>query len=448
MDDNKNTATKYDSKKVVRMIILGSAITIFIMTMILSFNDFEGIVEVLKTTNVKYLMFAILLLLVYAILYPITLCILTRTKKCKISMLNTYLIGSTEHFFNGITPFATGGQPFQVYAYNRLGVKPADSTGILMMNFIIFMIVTNIYALASLFYYPQLAQNISNLNAMVIIGFAINFFVLIFLISVATTKRIRIWLEKILIWLCRFKWLKKFVEPNIPKFNDYCYQAQGAFKELWHHKGAFLSCFVIKFITMGVYYAITFFILKALNVDVGPDKLVFIICSTAFAITMCVFIPTPGGSGGIEFAFKSIFQAVAVGITAEVAMGGMLLWRLLSYYLMMLLSFFIYLALEKITLKREKDIMNILPRIKKKTDIGKEENLVTDVVVNEDNFGENIESVETENSELDTNIDSDRVDNQEMENLETCEQFTSEIVEEEENKKDVELASEDNVEIK
>lgn len=448
MDDNKNTATKYDSKKVVRMIILGSAITIFIMTMILSFNDFEGIVEVLKTTNVKYLMFAILLLLVYAILYPITLCILTRTKKCKISMLNTYLIGSTEHFFNGITPFATGGQPFQVYAYNRLGVKPADSTGILMMNFIIFMIVTNIYALASLFYYPQLAQNISNLNAMVIIGFAINFFVLIFLISVATTKRIRIWLEKILIWLCRFKWLKKFVEPNIPKFNDYCYQAQGAFKELWHHKGAFLSCFVIKFITMGVYYAITFFILKALNVDVGLDKLVFIICSTAFAITMCVFIPTPGSSGGIEFAFKSIFQAVAVGITAEVAMGGMLLWRLLSYYLMMLLSFFIYLALEKITLKREKEIMNILPRIKKKTGIGKEENLVTDVVVNEDNFGENIESVETENSELDTNIDSDRVDNQEMENLETCEQFTSEIVEEEENKKDVELASEDNVEIK
>lgn len=92
--------------------------------------------------------------------------------------------------------------------------------------------------------------------------------------------------------------------------------------------------------------------------------------------------------------------------------------------------------------------MNILPRIKKKTGIGKEENLVTDVVVNEDNFGENIESVETENSELDTNIDSDRVDNQEMENLETCEQFTSEIVEEEENKKDVELASEDNVEIK
>lgn len=448
MDNSKNTETKYDSKKVVRMIILGSAITIFIMTMILSFNDFEGIVEVLKTTNVKYLMLAVLLLLIYAILYPITLCILTRTKKCKISMLNTYLIGSTEHFFNGITPFATGGQPFQVYAYNRLGVKPSDSTGILMMNFIIFMIVTNIYALASLFYYPQLAQNISNLNAMVIIGFAINFFVLIFLISVATTKRIRIWLEKILIWLCRFKWLKKFVEPNIPKFNDYCYQAQGAFKELWHHKGAFLSCFVIKFITMGVYYAITFFILKALNVDVGPDKLVFIICSTAFAITMCVFIPTPGSSGGIEFAFKSIFQAVAVGITAEVAMGGMLLWRLLSYYLMMLLSFFIYLALEKITLKREKDIMNILPRIKKKTSIGKEENLVTDAVVNEDNFGENIESVEPENSELDTNINSDSVDNKEMENLETCEQFTSEIVEEEENKKDVESASEDNVEIK
>ncbi len=358
-----NQPNTYDSKKVIRMIIFGSAITIFIMTMILSFNDFEGIVEVLKTTNVKYLMLAIMLLMVYLILYPITMCILTRTKKCDISMVNTYLIGSTEHFFNGITPFATGGQPFQVYAFKRLGVKPSDSTGILMMNFIIFMMVTNLYALVSLFYYPQLSENISNLNAMVIIGFSINFFVLVFLITVATTKRVRMWLENAMVWLCRFNWLKKFIEPNIPKFNEYCYGAQSAFKELWHHKGAFVGCFVIKFITMGVYYAITYYILKALNINIGPEQLPFIIFSTAFAITMCVFIPTPGSSGGIEFAFKSIFQSIAVGITAEVAMGGMLLWRLLSYYLTMLLSFFVYIALEKITLNKEKEIKNLLPKV-------------------------------------------------------------------------------------
>ncbi len=406
MANNQNTE-KYDSKKVVRMVIFGLAIIIFIMTMILTLNDFDGIWGVLKTTNVRYLMFAVLLLLIYMVLYPIPLCILTKTRGCKISFLNTYLIGSTEHFFNGITPFATGGQPFQVYAYNRLGVKPAESTGILMMNFITFMIVTNIYALTSLFFYPKLAQNISNLNAMVIIGFTINFSVLLFLFSVATSKKLRVWLEKILLWLCKAKCLRRFIEPNIPKLNDYCYQAQNAFKELWKNKKAFLLCFFIRFITMGVYYAITFFILKALNVEVGADKLIFIICSTAFAITMCVFIPTPGSSGGIEFAFKSIFQAVAIGITTEVAFGGMLLWRGLSYVLTMVISFFIYLLLEKITLKREKEIMSIIPNHRKKrNDKALEDVAVLDTKDSENDSGENNEGIEEPESDNNTSENS------------------------------------------
>ena len=365
MEEKKSTTEKYDTKKVVKMIVFGGAITIFIMTMIFAFDDFESIWEVIKTTDYKYMLLAIMLLLVYLLLYPVTTCILTKTKKCDISNTNTYLIGFTEHFFNGITPFATGGQPFQVYAYKRLGVKLADSTGILMMNFIIFMMVTNLYALISLFYYPLLSENIANLNSMVIIGFGINFFVLLFIISVATTKRVREWLEKAMLWLCRFKWLNKLIAPNIDKFNDYCYGAQAAFKELWHHKKSFVLCFIIKFITMGVYYSITYYILKALHIDVTPDKLPFIIFSTAFAITMCVFIPTPGGSGGIEFAFKSIFQAIAIGITESVAMGGMLLWRLLSYFLAMLISFFAYIILENVTLKREKEIKSMLPKMAK-----------------------------------------------------------------------------------
>ena len=399
---NNTTSSKYDTKKVIRMVIFGSAITIFIMTLILSFNDFEGIMDVLKTTNVKYLMLALLLLLIYAILYPLTTVILTKAKKCDISYLNTYLIGSTEHFFNGITPFATGGQPFQVYAYTRLGVKPADSTGILMMNFIIFMLVTNFYALCSLFYYPQLSSNISNLTSMVVIGFSINFFVLIFLISVATTKKVREWLEKALLWFCRFKFLKKFIEPGIPKFNDYCYQAQNAFKELWRHKTAFASCFVIKFFTMGIYYAITFYILLALGVKVSHDQLFYIICGTAFAITMCVFVPTPGSSGGIEFAFKSIFQSIAVGVTAEVAMGGMLLWRLLSYYLMMLLSFFTYLILENITIKREKSIKNLLQFNRGMTPKTKKD---SDNFIGSENVNETFDATDTENIEVKDDVE-------------------------------------------
>ena len=62
------------------------------------------------------------------------------------------LFGMSEHFFNGITPFATGGQPFQIYALSKKKVDLSTSTGLLMMNFIIHMCASNLFALISLFF--------------------------------------------------------------------------------------------------------------------------------------------------------------------------------------------------------------------------------------------------------------------------------------------------------
>ena len=72
-------------------------------------------------------------------------------------------------------------------------------------------------------------------------------------------------------------------------------------------KSLLLSCELL-------YYAITFYVLRAFNIAVSYTDLFFVICGTSFAITACVFIPTPGGSGGIEFAFTSIFVFIASGM--------------------------------------------------------------------------------------------------------------------------------------
>ena len=53
----------------------------------------------------------------------------------------------------------------------------------------------------------------------------------------------------------------------------------------------------------------TFYILRSLHIDVGYDLFFTIICGTSFAVTAVVFLPTPGSSGGIEFAFSIIFTA-------------------------------------------------------------------------------------------------------------------------------------------
>lgn len=346
---------KYGFKKIFNMILIGLSITLFILIMIVFFtSDLDEVFNAIKTADIKYFLISLLLIVLYTALYPITGCILTKKVIKEFSFGKSYLINSTEHFFSGITPFSTGGQPFQAYSYARLGVKPAVSTGVLMMNFIIHMMVTNIFAIISLFYYPRIGQQIQNLLPLIIIGFSMNFLVLILIISLATSKRLRNILVKLMIALSKIKFLSKLVnEKRIEGFKDYCLQTQQAFKELYKNPSTFLYCFVIRAITMAIYYSITFYLLKMFHINVSYSDFFVIMCSTSFAITMCVFIPTPGSSGGIEFAFTSIFTALAVGITPSVATSAMIVWRFLSYYLIMLFSFVMYLILEQITKRAE-----------------------------------------------------------------------------------------------
>lgn len=350
---------KYSFKHIFNKIIFGLAITIFILLLIIFLTtDINSIKKAFSNINVGYLFAAIGLTVLYFILSPITTCILTKIKKSDIKMLDVYLIANTEHFFNGITPFATGGQPFQVYAYSRFDVKPSESTGILVMNFLINVAFINFFAIISIIIYPQLLQAVGNLVPLIIIGFVVNILAYLAVVLLACSKKVANFVVYLFTILAKIKFLNKFIVPVIPAFQKYCMDTQSAFKELWKHKGATLVCFFIRAITMLLYYAITFYILRAFNIKCGYEDLFFVICGTAFVIIGCVFIPTPGGSGGIEFAFTSIFIYIASGITQDVGASGMLLWRMLTYYGLMLISFFDYIILEYRANRRQKYIIN------------------------------------------------------------------------------------------
>jgi len=332
-------------KKKIGIYILYAAVTIFILAIVLSLGDIGEIFETMRTADFRYILLALLCLIIYMALYPLSLCILTKARGCEIRMRDTYNIAMTEHFFNGITPFATGGQPFQAYAYSKRGVKVSESTSLLLMNFMVFMLVTNGFAACALFYFQRFVTD-GAMAAIAVVGFGINFTVLAFTFIIATNKWVCKALSKFVAFLCKFKWIAKFLAPKAESLNEYFVQVQEAFAALIKKKGAFLLALFTKILSMAAYYMTTFFILRALYIDVPMSEIFFVICGTSFAITMVVFLPTPGSSGGIEFAFKSVFATLAAGAAASVAYGGMLIWRLLTYYLVMLISLLFYIYFE------------------------------------------------------------------------------------------------------
>jgi len=339
----------YSKKKTVRSLILVAAILIVLVILLVSLGDIKSIGQVLATTNYLYILVCIGLLLVYCLGFQISLTLLIKNKYQGISFYQSMLVGGTEFFFNGITPFSSGGQPFQAYALKRKDMKLSDSTSVLLINFLSYQIVMNLFSIVALIlYYTKLHEQINNLIWLLIVGFSINILMMAFIVMIGATKFTGKLFIKIMRGLCKIKFLRK-LETKIPEFENYVAEMQNAFLEMRNHLGLVSIVMLLKAISLAAYYTIPFFIFYAIGVNISYKEIFYVISMTSFALTICVWLPTPGASGGAELAFTTLFAGLLVAYdnAQSIAMSGMLIWRLLTYYLLMLYGLINYLAFER-----------------------------------------------------------------------------------------------------
>ena len=373
---------KKNRKRLISNIIFLVLITILVVTLILSLGEINKISqqfqEITKGDNYKYLLIAIGLELAFFFLWPASQCIYGKALKVEATVGESYLIGCSEHFYNGITPFAAGGQPFQIYSYTKRNVTTAKATGVILASFVTFMIVTNAFMLASLFFYPQISAGFESMNlgwlkGVSLIGLIINFLVLVFMIALGTSKHLRNFLTKIVTKITNWKFFFKkekglrrkigdALQKSVPVFEEYCNNAQTAFKEVWTHKLATIFAIAIKVVAMAIYYAIPFFIHKAVGIEITYNSFIIVLFATCFAINAVVWMPTPGGVGGIEYAFIIVIAAVTTADKSD-PQAVVLIWRMITYYFILILSFVanaIFEAIASHRINKENQTENIV----------------------------------------------------------------------------------------
>ena len=119
---------------------------------------------------------------------------------------------------------------------------------------------------------------------------------------------------------------------------EYCDNAQIAFKEIAKHKKAFVFAFITRLLSMISYYAIPFFIMLSVGLNVTASDFILVFFGTSFAITSVVFIPTPGGTLGIEYAFAIVLASLSTASLGS-AQAVSLIWRLVTFYFIIIISF-------------------------------------------------------------------------------------------------------------
>ena len=330
---------------------LNLSLLILALSLVLYFtlkDNFSSIMHELSKVNILIFALAIFVFILSLMIKSVSLQIFIKEYKKNYSFKSAFCLTLIGQFLNGITPFSTGGQPFQVYLLKKDGHRISDSTSAMVKDSIAYqvaLLIMGIFSITLNLVLKTIPVN-SRLTPLIIIGFIINIMVLLFLFMIIRMRKTTLSLiNKLLFILNKIRkkntdQLKKRIEKGLDNFYN-CYA------ELRKNKKQFIITVLTNVINLTLLYMIPYIIFKSFNTN--TFDIIHSIMLTSFVMLMGNFVPIPGATGGIEYGFIKFFGIFNTNIS--VISGAMLLWRFVTYFFGMLIGFIMLIIKEGTRLK-------------------------------------------------------------------------------------------------
>ena len=236
------------------------------------------------------------------------------------------------NYYSALTPFSTGGQPFQVAYMKKWDVPTGSSSSVLALCFFMWHIcVTSISIIAYILYRSFIATQ-RGLSAACILGIFLSFIGVVaggLLLSGLSLKKPLNFIKRILIKIKVIKNVEKVDKSLSNWINDF----NGAivlFKKYPQKAFGMLFLTLVKLIS---HCSVVYCIYRGF----GLSMLSFwnVIFFQVLLTAAVAFVPLPGASGASEGVFYIIFGKIFINGTTFPAM---LIWRGFTYYIYLLLG--------------------------------------------------------------------------------------------------------------
>ena len=320
------------------ILILVSVITCYLVVKD-SVRDVRGIIA---SCNILFIVLAFITALVSDLFKGLSL--FTVAKKCEadLSLKDAYSLQLETNFFNGVTPFALGGQPFQLYLLKHRNKLPyVKGSYIIFCDYYAFQIVLLFFTV--LFFFINLVFHVielnSILNTFLLLGFLVHvgtFSVLIYASKSKTNSLALkfIHLLKKMHIIKKEKKIKKKVDKRLNKLRV-------LINEFQKDKKLVIKTVVYNGLKLIFYSLAIVFIFKSIDVVVNPGVAII---AGVFTWVMASFVPIPGATGGVEFSFITMFETL---FAESLVASAVILWRFTSYYLMVIFGAILFVIMNK-----------------------------------------------------------------------------------------------------
>ena len=298
------------------------------MVLIIS-GEIKQVFEALRIIKPIFLVASLVLILAYWTFEATILHLLLNRVNEKLSFKRSLMITMAGQFFNGITPFASGGQPAQLYLLHKNKVALGKGASVLTKKFIAYQAALVLYGLVVLIFESRFfTDQISNFIYLGAIGFLVNFLVIIGLVMMALNYKMT---KKIIISMSltlrkRFDYLK--VNRKTVKILRQVNIFHQQMMENDQKKNVLFFSFILSLLQLTFYFSIP--VMIGFGFELTFVSLYYVIGAAAFVAMVTSFVPLPGAALGAEGSFYIVFQ---IFFPSNIIVTTLLLWRIITFYL-------------------------------------------------------------------------------------------------------------------
>ncbi len=326
-------------------------VTIVAIIVILLFaTDLNEIGHALENFNIWWLFSCVAALLLYWLMDALLLHDITKYMYKREPLLQSIKVGLIGLYYCALTPSSSGGQPMQVVYMRRNKVPVGTATCIVSIKFVIYELsLCAIYisgmCLRGAYFYTKHNEAFW----LAVLGFVINLVAVVFIILTIINKKLVMRIGNGLISLLSKVRIIKNKDQAIENFVHTIDDYHTAAAYISKYKLRALGSFFISVLNLSFLFVIPYLIY--LSFGYSASGIIDIFTMEAMLFLAVSFFPLPGAAGASEGGFLLFFSPFFGAATAV----AMLIWRFLTYYMMLIVGSLLVVFDEVISIKRLKN---------------------------------------------------------------------------------------------
>ncbi len=325
-------------------------VTIVAIIVILLFAaDLDEIGHALEKFNIWWLFACVGALLLYWLadawlLHDITIYMYKRE-----SFIQAIKVGLIGLYYSALTPSSTGGQPMQVVYMRRNKIPVGTATCIVCVKFVIYELsLCAIYIAGMCLRGVDYYSHYNEAFWLAVLGFVINLAAVVFIILTIVNKKLVLKIGRGVVSLLSKIRIVKDKAQSLEHFQDTIDDYHTAAAYISKYKLRALGSFVISVLNLSFLFVIPYLIY--LSFGYSAYGIIDIFTMEAMLFLAVSFFPLPGAAGASEGGFLLFFSPFFGAATAV----ALLIWRFLTYYMMLIVGSLFVVFDEVISLKRSK----------------------------------------------------------------------------------------------